>query len=203
MDEMSADALTLPAPASAAAAGGGRRRRPDRAERRLAARLRAGDADALADDHEAYGAATFGFLVRMLGDRAAAEDVQQQVFTEVWQRAAAYDPRRAGLLTWVLTIARSRAIDHLRRRVPEPRDPQLPDPRTVDPGADALLERWRLTQLLGRLPEAERALLRLRFYDELSQSEITAATGIPIGTVKARMVRGLTRLREMIEAEGA
>ena len=200
---MPVDALTLPAPASAPAADDERRRRPDRAERRLAARLRAGDPDALADVHEAHGAATFGLLVRMLGDRAAAEDVQQQVFTEVWQRASAYDPRRAGLLTWVLTIARSRAIDHLRRRVPEPRDPQLPDPRTVDPGADALLERWRLAQLLGRLPEAERALLRLRFYDELSQSEITAATGIPIGTVKARMVRGLTRLREMIEAEGA
>ena len=200
---MPVDALTLPAPAPAPAAADERRRRPDRAERRLAARLRAGDADALADVHEACGAATFGLLVRMLGDRAAAEDVQQQVFTEVWQRAGAYDPRRAGLLTWVLTIARSRAIDHLRRRVPEPRDPQLPDSRTVDACADALLERWRLAQLLGRLPEAERALLRLRFYDELSQSEITAATGIPIGTVKARMVRGLTRLREMIEAEGA
>jgi len=200
---MPVDALTLPAPAPAPAAADERRRRPDRAERRLAARLRAGDADALADVHEACGAATFGLLVRMLGDRAAAEDVQQQVFTEVWQRAGAYDPRRAGLLTWVLTIARSRAIDHLRRRVPEPRDPQLPDSRTVDAGADALLERWRLAQLLGRLPEAERTLLRLRFYEELSQSEITAATGIPIGTVKARMVRGLTRLREMIEAEGA
>jgi RNA polymerase sigma-70 factor, ECF subfamily len=203
MDEMPVDALTLPGPAPAPAAADERRRRPDRAERRLAARLRAGDADALADVHEACGAATFGLLVRMLGDRAAAEDVQQQVFTEVWQRAGAYDPRRAGLLTWVLTIARSRAIDHLRRRVPEPRDPQLPDSRTVDAGADALLERWRLAQLLGRLPEAERTLLRLRFYEELSQSEITAATGIPIGTVKARMVRGLTRLREMIEAEGA
>ena len=200
---MPVDALTLPAPAPAPAAADERRRRPDRAERRLAARLRAGDADALADVHEACGAATFGLLVRMLGDRAAAEDVQQQVFTEVWQRAGAYDPRRAGLLTWVLTIARSRAIDHLRRRVPEPRDPQLPDSRTVDAGADALLERWRIAQLLGRLPEDERALLRMRFYDELSQSEITAATGIPIGTVKARMVRGLTRLREMIEAEGA
>ena len=103
----------------------------------------------------------------------------------------------------MLTIARSRAVDHLRRRVPEPRDPQLPDGRTVEAEADALLERWRLAQLLGRLPEDERALLRLRFYDERSQSEISAATGIPIGTVKARMVRGLTRLREMIEAEGA
>ena len=199
---MPVDALTLPTPASAPAAGD-QRRRPDRRERRLAARLRAGHPDALADAHAAYGAATFGLLVGMLGDRAAAEDVQQQVFTEVWRRAGDYDARRAGLLTWVLTITRSRAIDHLRRRVPEPRDPQLPDTRTVPSGADALLERWRVAQLLGRLPEAERALLRLRFYDELSQSEISAATGIPIGTVKARMVRGLTRLREMIEAEGA
>ena len=200
---MPVDALTLPAPASTPAVGDDRRRRPDRSERRLTARLRAGDPDALADAHAAYGAATFGLLVGMLGDRAAAEDVQQQVFTEVWRRAGDYDPRRAGLLTWVLTIARSRAIDHLRRRVPEPRDPQRPDARTVASGDDALLERWRVAQLLSRLPEAERALLRLRFYDELSQSEISAATGIPIGTVKARMVRGLTRLREMIEAEGA
>ena len=183
--------------------GAQRRRRPDRSERRLAARLRTGHPDALADAYRTYGAATFGLLLRLLGDRAAAEDVQQQVFTEVWRRAGDYDPRRAGLLTWVLTIARSRAIDHLRRRVPEPRDPQLPDPRTVPADADALLERWRVAHLLGRLPENERALLRLRFYDELSQSEISAATGIPIGTVKARMVRGLTRLREMIEAEGA
>jgi RNA polymerase sigma-70 factor (ECF subfamily) len=203
MDEMQAEALTLPAPAPAQAADDARRRAPDRAERRLAARLRAGDADALAAAYDAYGAATFGLLVGMLGDRAAAEDVQQQVFTEVWRRAGDYDPRRAGLLTWVLTIARSRAIDHLRRRVPEPRDPQLPDPRTVEAEGDALLERWRVAQLFGRLPRDERALLRLRFYDGRSQSEISAATGIPIGTIKARMVRGLTRLREMIEAEGA
>jgi RNA polymerase sigma-70 factor (ECF subfamily) len=203
MEDMPVDALTLPAPASAPASSGARRRRPARAERRLAARLRAGDPGALEDAYRAYSAATFGLLLRLLGEREAAEDVQQQVFTEVWRRAADYDPRRAGLLTWVMTIARSRAIDHLRRRIPEPRDPQLSDARTVAPDADALLERWRLAHLLGRLPEEERVLLRLRFYDELSQSEISAATGIPIGTVKARMVRGLTRLREMIEAEGA
>jgi RNA polymerase sigma-70 factor, ECF subfamily len=203
MEEMPVDALTLPAPASAPAPGGARRRRPGRAERRLAARLRAGHHDALEDAYRAYGAATFGLLLRLLGDREAAEDVQQQVFTEVWRRAGDYDPRRAGLLTWVLTIARSRAIDHLRRRVPEPRDPHLADARAVPPAADELLERWRLAHLLGRLPEDERAVLALRFYDELSQSEISAATGIPMGTIKARMVRGLTRLREMIEVEGA
>src|SRR5215470_5501164 len=98
--------------------------RPPRVDRRLAARLRAGDDDALAEAYRIYGATTFGFLVRLLGDRASAEDVQQQVYLEAWRRAGDYDPRRGGLLTWLLTIARSRAIDHLRRRVPEPRDPQ-------------------------------------------------------------------------------
>ena len=141
--------------------------RARRAERRLAARLRAGDADTMAGAYEAYGAATFGFLVRMLGDRAAAEDVQQQVFTRSGG-ARALTTRAAPLLTWVLTIARSRAIDHLRRRVPEPRDPQLPDPRSVRGRADALLERWRLAQ--SRPPAPGGGRWRLRFYGELSQT---------------------------------
>lgn len=183
-------------------------RRPDRAEQRLAARLRTGDPDALRDVYAAHGSATFGFLLRMLNDRAAAEDVQQQVFTEVWRRAGEYDPARAGLTTWVLTIARSRAIDHLRKRVPEPRDPQgavtlVDDGAHVPAEADALLDRFRIADLLARLPAEEHALLRMRFYGELSQQEIATATGIPLGTVKSRMVRGLLRLRELIEVEGA
>ena len=151
----------------------------------------------------AYGAATFGLLLRLLGDRAAAEDVQQQVFTEVWRRAGDYDPRRAGLLTWVLTIARSRAIDHLRRRVPSraTRSCRSADRARPTPTRCSSAGAW--PSCSAACPQNERALLRLRFYDERSQSEISAATGIPIGTVKARMVRGLTRLREMIEAEGA
>ncbi len=144
--------------------------------------------------------------MRTLSDRSAAEDVQQQVFTEVWRRAREYDAERAGLLTWILTIARSRAIDHLRRRVPEPRDPDVAA-RTLEAAqdtsaeGDALVDRWRMAHYLSHLPEDERALLRMRFYEELSQTEIAERTGIALGTIKARMVRGLTRLREAIEAE--
>jgi RNA polymerase sigma-70 factor (ECF subfamily) len=202
---MGSDALTravLPATRTIAPVRAARRK-PDRFERRLAARLRAGDPDALKDAYREYGTATFGLLLRMLRDRAAAEDVQQQVFTEVWRRAGDYDPRRAGLLTWVLTIAKSRALDHLRKRVPEPRDPHLPDTRSVPAEADEVVDRWRIAHLLGRLPDEERDLLRMRFYDDLSQTQIADRTGIPLGTVKARMVSGLTRLREMIEGEGA
>jgi len=181
-------------------------RRPTREEQRLATRLRDGDPEALADIYRAYGATTFGYLLRVLRDRQTAEDVQQQVYTEVWRRAGEYDPERAGLLTWTMTIARSRTIDHLRRRIPEPRDPDvaartIEARQDVEAETDALADRWRMAHYLGRLPEEERTLLRMRFHDELSQTEIAERTGIALGTVKARMVRGLRRLRELIEAE--
>ena len=73
------------------------RRTPDRAELRLAARLRDGDPDALAELYRQFGGTTFGFLQRALRDRGAAEDVQQQVYTEIWRRAGEYDPRRASV----------------------------------------------------------------------------------------------------------
>lgn len=181
--------------------------RSDREERRLAKRLARGDADALQEAYARYGRTTFGFLAHMLGDRAAAEDVQQQVFLEVWQRAPSYDPARAGLLTWIMTIARSRAIDELRRRVPEPRDPSgtialLESTTGADTRhVDELLEHWHVAHLLRRLPPEESDLLRRRFYGGRSQTEIATETGIPLGTVKSRMVSGLQRLRELLEAE--
>lgn len=176
-----------------------------RAEMRLARRLRGGDERALNAVYADVGPATFGYLLRTLGDRGTAEDVQQQVFTEVWRRAGEYDPQRASLVTWVLMIARSRAIDQLRKRVPVPRDPQSGDlgAEVADGGEDAdeLLERWRMAHHLMRLPADERVLLQMRFYQELSQSEIAERTGVPLGTVKSRMVSGLRRLRELVEAE--
>lgn len=179
---------------------------PSAAELRLAAGLRAGDPEALAALHATYGRTVFGFLRGALPDRGAAEDVFQVVMTEVWRRGPAYDPARAGLLTWVMTIARSRAIDELRRRVPEPDEEAVAGlAAAADPGAgaEALADRWRVAHLLTLLPPDEAEALRLRFYDELSQTEIAERTGTPLGTVKTRMVRGLERLRDLLEAEDA
>lgn len=175
-----------------------------RAERRLAGRLARRDPAALEALYREYGRTTFGYLVRALGDRGLAEDVQQQVFLEAWQRADQYDLRRAGLLTWLMTITRSRAIDQLRRRVPEPHDPSSPVvvlERDTEAEAvlDQRLEQWRVAGLLERLPEQEAVLLRMRFYDGLSQSEIAQSTGVALGTVKSRMVSALEALREMLE----
>ncbi len=177
-----------------------------RRERRLAAGLRRSDPAALRTVYEDYGGAAFGYLVSALGDRAAAEDVQQEVFLEVWRRGASYDPSRGSLGTWIMSIARNRGVDHLRKRVPEPRDPAgavalAEDREDPSASADALLERWRVAALLGRVPADEARLLRLRFYDGLTQSEIAERTGMPLGTVKMRMVQGLDRLRVLIERE--
>jgi RNA polymerase sigma-70 factor (ECF subfamily) len=174
---------------------------PGRAERRLIARLRAGDAAALEAIHAQYGPALFGYLLHTLRDRAAAEDVFQQVLTEVWRRGAQYDPARASMVTWILTIARSRAIDELRRRRPEPLDPDRVPHEAIDAPQDEVLDRWRMSHLLARLPVEERSLLQLRFYDELSQTEIADRTGLALGTIKGRMVRGLERLRTLMDAE--
>ena len=183
-------------------------RSPSRAERRLADGLRRRDEAALGELHAACGRTVMGFLVRALGDRATAEDVFQQVFLEAWQRGPAYDPDRASPLTWVMTIARSRAIDQLRRRVPEPRDPparsrcsraRRPEARRRRAGrALALRPPARPAARRGGRPAAP-PLLRRRDADARSPRR----PGIPLGTVKMRMVQGLARLRDLLDARGA
>ena len=169
--------------------------------------LRGGETAAIEELYERYGRTVFAYLASRIGDRAAAEDVHQQVFTELWRRHDEFDPARAGLFTWVMTIARSRAVDHLRRSLPEPREPsraaQLAEAETAErEPIEELVERWRVAELLERIPAEEARLLRMRFYDELTQREIAERTGIALGTVKMRMIQALDRLRALIEEEG-
>ena len=153
----------------------------------------------MSEIYERHGSPTFGFLIRVLGNRSTAEDVLQQVFVEVWRRAGQYDPDRAPMLTWIMAIARSRAIDQMRRRIPVPSGDLVAENGAVEiDTADVLAERWRFTGLLGRLHPEEREVLRLRFYEDLTQTEIADRMGMPLGTVKMRMVAGLGRLRELM-----
>jgi RNA polymerase sigma-70 factor, ECF subfamily len=177
------------------------RERRDRAEARLAEKLRAGDDDALATFEGLYGRVLGGFLRDSLVDRDAAEEVRQQVLTEIWKRGRDYDPNRASVLTWALMIARSRAADERRRRRPVPVDVSALEEPAADPELEHLIERWRLAGLLEQIPADEAETLRMRFYEGLSQTMIAARTDSPLGTVKTRMVRGLARLRELIDEE--
>jgi RNA polymerase sigma-70 factor (ECF subfamily) len=197
---MSAAAVPeLPAPAPRRAE---RRTRAARRERRIARTLARGDHDAIADLQAEYGRTLLGYLVDTLRDRGAAEDVYQQVLLEAWQRGPSYDPRRASLLGWLLMIARSRASDAQRKRTPIPTDPAQAPEIAFSEDQEALLERWRVAHLLSRIPGEEARILKLRFYDGLSQREIADATGLALGTVKLRMVQGLDRLRTLLDAGG-
>jgi len=170
----------------------------------LAERLRRRDEQALSDTYALYSRPVFSFLVRFTGDRPAAEDVQQQVFLEVWQKAANFDPGRGTMLSWIMTIARSRAVDSHRRRVPEPRDFHTsPEQAGSDHSAhgeiDAMLDQWHFEQLIGQLSDDDAELLKHRFHGGLTQSEISERTGVPLGTVKSRMVSALEKLRSQME----
>jgi len=178
-----------------------RRTAPSPAERRIVDGLHRRDPDAVRTLYAEYGPSTLALLRNTLHDRSAAEDVYQQVLIEVWERSPSYDPARSSLHTWLGTIARSRAIDHMRRRVPEPRDPALPDHfERSEPGIDPV-ERMAVADLLRRLPPEESAVVWLHYHFGLSQSQIAAHTGAPLGTVKSRTASALRRLRAMILEE--
>lgn len=174
-------------------------------ERRLARRLAARDPQALAAIHEQTGRAVFATIVAIVHDRGHAEDVQQQTFAEVWRRAEQFDPSRGSLLTWVMTIARSRSIDHVRRRSDVPTDA---DALTAlgggaeDPAYADVVDRALVGEALARIPAHERDILRLRFWEGLTQTEIAARTGQPLGTVKSRMLSGLRHLKLQLESQG-
>jgi RNA polymerase sigma-70 factor (ECF subfamily) len=180
--------------------------RADLDEQLLVERLRSRDEQALSDAYALYSRPVFGFLMRFIGDRSGAEDIQQQVFLEVWQKAHKFDPARGSLLGWIMTIARSRAVDSHRRRVPDPHDPhslarQADSDESAHAEIDGVLDQWQFEQMIGRLPAEEAELLKHRFHEGLSQSEISHRTGVPLGTVKSRMVSALEKLRSQMGVE--
>ncbi len=182
-----------------------RRNAPSTNEVRIAAGLRRRDPDAVRALYAEYGPSALALVHDAIRDRAAAEDVFQQVLLEAWLRCRSYDPARASLRTWLATIARSRTIDHLRRRVPEPWDPATAAASaggSDEQGAE-ILDRLMLDELLRRLPAAEAEVVRLRFHIGLSQSQIARLTELPLGTVKSRMTSALRHLRAMLEEEAA
>lgn len=184
-----------------------RRSAPSTTELRIAAGLRRRDPDAVRALYAEYGPGALALLHDAIRDRGAVEDVYQQVLLEAWERGRSFDPARASLRTWLATIARSRAIDHLRRRVPEPHDPTLAyasmrerDQPASEPVAQ-LVDRVTLEQLMERLAPEEAEVVRLRWRLGLSQRQIAAHTGVPLGTVKSRTASALRRLRAMLEEE--
>jgi RNA polymerase sigma factor (sigma-70 family) len=169
----------------------------------------------LADDPEAFRDAyerlspMVGEYLRRFVPRSEVEDVRQQVFLEVWRSRSRYDTER-GLEPWVLTIAKRRAIDHLRRQSRTPAEPVATLPtRPAEPRAefaDAMAEGDAMRAALASLPNEQRTALQMAYYEQMTQPEIAAALDVPLGTVKARCHRGLRKLAQLLvpdEDEGS
>ncbi len=166
----------------------------------LVRRVAARDADALRELFSLYGKIVFGLAYRILGDRQYAEDCTQDVFVSLWRGAGSYDPKRARVTTWLLTITRNTAIDLVRRYELRRADP-LPDadswssrvsPDTAELAAD---DAERVAAALAELPTPQLEAVSLAYFEGLSNSEIAARLGVPLGTVKSRIRLGLDRLR--------
>ena len=167
----------------------------DGAEKTLR-QLAGGDGHALGDLYYRYGSVIRGLALRILRDRSDAEDVVQDVFVQVWSQAARFDPLRGTPQAWLCTIARTRAIDRLRRRVARREDLVDPPPGVSQwPHTE---ERIAVRRALGVVSPDQRRALELAYYEGLTHSEIARKLGAPLGTIKTRIRTALTRLRDAL-----
>ncbi len=170
--------------------------------------IAARDEAALAQLYDRYRTILFGLLMRILNNREEAEDVLQEVFLQVWRKAADFDESRGRPFTWLVTLARSRGIDRLRtlasrERVAEAGAREVSE-EISDAANDAFKSERRglVSNALAKLPDEQKRPIMLAYFDGLTQSEIATRTGAPLGTVKTRMRTGMIRLRELLAGQG-
>ncbi len=166
------------------------------------------DASAANTLYGRFASRIYGLGIVMLGSDAAAQDLVQDTFVKIWRKAATYDVTRGKLETWILLMARSLAIDALRRRVVEARSLEAAGrPREADPaaGPEELAETHDLTgrarRAMARLSGEQRSALELAYFGGRTSAEVAEMEGIPVGTAKTRIRAALMRLREAMAEE--
>jgi RNA polymerase sigma-70 factor (ECF subfamily) len=158
----------------------------------------------LAQLYDRYRVILFGLLMRILNNREEAEDVLQELFMQVWRRAADFDENRGKPFTWLVTMGRSRGIDRLRTLAARERTAVAAARDEAEAVSDAATDAFRseqrglVTNALAQLPDEQKRPLMLAYFEGLSQSEIAAHLGAPLGTVKTRMRTGMIKLRELL-----
>jgi RNA polymerase sigma-70 factor, ECF subfamily len=201
--------LCLQSPLTLAVDGAEMTDYPDSSADALAQWLQAvagGDRDAFERLYRATSSKLFGVCLRVLPDRAEAEDVLQEVYATVWRKAVQFDAARASAITWLAMIARNKAIDRLRstpagvRAAPMELAEAVPDP-SASPldGAESSDENARLARCMDRLDGDRRELVRTAFFEGVTYEDLAARIGSPLGTVKSWIRRSLLQLRACLE----
>ena len=176
----------------------------------LVQRLAGGDGRAVDELYDRYAPSLLAQIVSMLGDRAEAEDVLQEVFVQAWRQAARYDHRRASVLTWLSMVARTRAIDRYRGGRSRQRAHELAArfDRPVDETPPEGMQRIWLEEMRGllgcelaRIPSEQREVLGLLYVTGLSHTQAATHLRLPLGTVKTRALLGMRKLRQAFTAQ--
>jgi len=175
----------------------------------LITRIAAGDRDAFSRFYDLLAPTAFGLIRRVLRDPEAAAEVLQDVFWQVWREAPRYDPTRGSPEAWLVMRAKTRAIDRLRsirrrdRTFVAPVDESVAgrDDGPAENPAVVAEDRGLVQTALAQLPEPQRRVIELAFFEGLTQSEIATRLGEPLGTVKTRARLGLERLRGALRGE--
>jgi len=166
----------------------------------LELRFLAGDPAALRDAYDRYARAVYAIALRSLRAHHDAEDVTQQVFVRAWRGRHTFDPERGTLGGWLLGIARNQVVDRLDGRVRElrtvDRAGRAGQPVQSTPEPDRVVDAVVVADQLDKLAPQVRAVVRLAFFDDLTHQQISTATGLPLGTVKSHLRRGMDRLRQ-------
>src|SRR6476620_5158501 len=169
-------------------------------------RVAGGDRAALHLVYQDTSAKLFGVCLRILKDRGEAEDVLQEVFVTVWRKAASFDPGRASPITWMVAIARNRAIDRLRASAVSRRMEPIESADAVSDPAPAAVERvemaqqhQRLSRCLGGWGDRDSTAIRAAFLDDATYEELAGRMNVPLGTMKSWIRLGLLKLRACLE----
>jgi RNA polymerase sigma-70 factor (ECF subfamily) len=182
---------------------------PNEVDAELVRQMGTGDERAFATFYDRFAPGLFSMIYAILRDQKESEDVLQEALVQMWKRAATYDASRSSLFTWAVMISRHKAIDHLRSRQRQSRlheavaseSNAVPAFAPADRADNALArsdERERVRAALAQLGEAQREAIDLAFFAGLTQTQISERLGAPLGTVKARIRRGLLALREVL-----
>jgi RNA polymerase sigma-70 factor (ECF subfamily) len=169
--------------------------------------IMAGDEGALAALYDRYAGMLYAMLVRILRDTSAAEEVLQDLFLQLWRGASRFDASRGSLPTWLLVIGRNRALSRLRgrehREFLQDRDEfameTLPSPGNLEDDASRMQLMGRLKGALATLPPEQKEALELAYFEGMTQTEIAARTGAPLGTVKSRVRAAMQSLKQCFD----